>query len=234
MVNLKTKQIAFLLCLFFIFCSYIVYAQKRAVPTEMGFNVGGCFYTGDVGRLTLTDVRPNADVFFRINPSPAVSLRMGALIGRFRGDDTQSKDLYQQKRGAQFRTTTYELSARAEYNFRDYRSPREWQRNCPYLFAGIGGALLRVDNPFTPTEYMPVLLVPFGLGFKYTLSYNWNLGLEFGTRLTFSDKIDALIDNPDNGKFGRANPFDKDKYYTFSIGLAYTFEWLNCPIKFTR
>ncbi|TAF32457.1 MAG: hypothetical protein EAZ57_08580 [Cytophagales bacterium] len=220
--------------LILLFFSHSGFGQKKAIPTEMGLNMGGCLYRGDVGNIRLTDTRPSAELFFRINPSPVVSLRIGALVGRFRGDETTSKDVFKQKRGAQFRTTAYEFNLRAEYNFRDYRSTRELSRACPYLFGGVGGALLRVDNPFTPTEYMPALVLPMGVGMKYTMSYNWNLGIEFGSRFTFSDRIDALADDPGNGKFGRANPFTRDMYYVFNVGLCYTFEWLNCPIKFSR
>jgi hypothetical protein len=72
--------------------------------------------------------------------------------------------------------------------------------------------------------------LPFGVGLKYVLAGQWNLGLEFGARKTFTDYLDDLGGNLNTtNKFQNGNPFSNDMYVFTSLSVSYTFYKIRCP-----
>lgn len=139
-----------------------------------------------------------------------------------------------------------ELAAGIEYNFLDYYDLRRRQRWTPFFFVHAAGYYLSVSTATDNGGSVPEgsvreiveddnsilsISIPAGVGIKYALSENWNLGVEIGARKTFTDKLDNL--GEEQGR-SLANPNDKDWYFYNGISISYTFYKLNCPKVYRR
>jgi hypothetical protein len=213
----------------------VIALPSQAQQIEMGFSLGGSNYTGDIANFKLTNFRPAGDVFFRYNLSPVSSFRVGLMGTRLHASDFDSQDPFQLKRGVEFNADVIEASLRYEYNFRDFRGRGEMLRMSPFVFVGAGAGIIDVNGNYRDDTAKGIQLsIPFGIGLKYAMAYNWNLGFEFGTRKTFTDNIDSIVNEENVGKFQRSNPNNKDLYYFLGISLSYTFEGVLCPIVIKR
>ncbi|WP_338235688.1 DUF6089 family protein [Persicobacter diffluens] len=93
------------------------------------------------------------------------------------------------------------------------------------------------------------LVIPLGFGFKYSLNPNWTLNLEFGARLTFTDRLDNVSQEietsnhsqryypsePEEVKkrdFYYGHDSNADMYYYFGLSLSYGFFSVPCPHDF--
>ena len=212
----------------------------KAQDLEFGFGAGLMNYTGDISpSYKIKNVRPAGEFFVRLNPNPIFSFRFGATLGKVRADETDSKEPFLQQRAAKFVGNIYEVSARAEYNFRDYRAMSELNRLSPYIF--LGGAVAHISvnsNYFDNQPNALEISIPVGVGLKYMLAHNHNLGFEFGARPTFTDAIDGMLQESSTGetnnvgKFQITNLFTKDMYYYTGISLSFTINRVVCPTEF--
>lgn len=224
------------LILFLTLTTTVLHAQTW----EFGFGIGTTNYTGDISpSYKLTNSRPAGEFFVRLNPNPNFAVRVGAMVGIIRADETDSKDPFFQQRAAQFSGNVYEASARMEYNFRDYRAMSELNRLSPYVF--LGGSIAHISINSNYFDYQPKALefsLPIGVGIKYMLANNANLGFEFGARPTFTDAIDGMTQDGSQeeissvGKFQMTNLFTKDMYYYTGISLSFTINRVVCPMQF--
>lgn len=226
-MKINKKILVFLLTLFAF--------TSQAQQVEMGISLGASNYTGDIASLKLSNFRPAGEVFFRYNLSPVSSLRAALMGGRLGASDFNSQDPFQKKRGVEFTADLVEASLRYEYNFRNFRAREEMLRWSPFVFMGLSGAIIDVNGNYRKDTAKGIQLgIPFGIGLKYAMAYNWNLGFEFGTRKTFTDGIDSIVNEENLGKFQRSNPNDKDLYHFVGISLSYTFEGVLCPVIVKR
>ena len=231
-LNHKSIFLAVFFTLFFTFA--------KAQDLEFGFGVGIANYTGDISpSYKFENGRPAGEFFIRLNPSPILSFRFGAMAGIIRADETKSKDPFYQQRAAKFVGNVYEASARVEYNFRDYRAMSELNRLSPYVFLGGSVAHISVtSNYFSRQPSALEFSLPIGVGVKYMLAQNYNLGFEFGARPTFTDAIDGMLQDSNVGeissvgKFQMTNLFTKDMYYYTGISLSFTINRVVCPTEF--
>ncbi|PIY12428.1 MAG: hypothetical protein COZ18_02065 [Flexibacter sp. CG_4_10_14_3_um_filter_32_15] len=213
---------------------------SKAQDLEFGFGVGMANYTGDISpSYKLKNGRPAGEFFVRLNPNPTFSVRLGAMAGIIRADETESKDTFYQQRAAKFTGTIYEASARMEYNFRDYRAMSELNRLSPYIFLGGSVAHISVNSNYFDSQPRALeISLPIGVGIKYMLAHNYNLGFEFGVRPTFTDAIDGMMQDGSAdeissvGKFQMTNLFTKDMYYYTGISLSFTINRVVCPTEF--
>jgi len=142
-------------------------------------------------------------------------------------------------RQAESRLSMVEVSAVMEYNFLDYYDLKQKPRVSPYVFVGVAGLVynikLTLHDPILdgangdrikPFDTNIAVAIPFGVGVKYALSKHWNLGLEFGARKLFMDKLDYLLEEDPKHL---ANPYDNDWYYYNGVSVSYTFYRTNCP-----
>ncbi len=232
--NYKLNFLLFLSAFFFLF------SQAQAQDLEFGFGAGIANYTGDIApSYNLKNVRPAGEFFVRLNPNPAFSVRFGAMVAMIRADETESKEPFYQQRAAKFKGTVYEASARVEYNFRDYRAMSELNRLSPYVFLGGSVAHISVEsNYFNSQPNALEFSLPIGVGLKYMLAHNYNLGFEFGARPTFTDAIDGMLQDSNIGevssvgKFQMTNLFTKDMYYYAGISISFTINRVVCPTEF--
>lgn len=187
-------------------------------------------YRGDLSTgLDPAFSRGAGHFFIRHNLNEAVSFKYGLMLGKVAADDQESEDDYAQVRNLDFATRLVELSAQFEYNFLDYRSPSRRRAWSPYLLMGVG--YLRMDPVFNQLPDYPVqqLVLPFGLGIKHVIQGQWNMGIEFGARKTFTDYLDDLGGEAVSYKFGNGNPNTRDLYAYTCLTVSYTFYKVPCP-----
>jgi opacity protein-like surface antigen len=225
--NLVKVAIVFL----FMILSFGVYSPKVwGQRTEIGIGLGGFNYRGDIApQFKLKNFKPGGSVFFRYNPSQALSLRAELAGGILEASDANSSEPFQIQRNKSFRTRLIEGSTVAEYNFLNYVDRRFAVNWSPYVFGGLGYTYFNV----TPNHGIPKntsFVLPYGVGIKYQLKKPWNIGLEYGTRKTFTDYIDNLGPEPatlDPLQLG--NHALKDTYFYVRLSVSYTFYKLFCP-----
>jgi hypothetical protein len=237
-----------------IFFLQIAFSQTFAQFYEVGGGVGVLHYKGDVTpRFKPFSVQPGANAFFRYNLSRAVSLKASGMIGSFSGDDKQVDDPFQQARGYNFSASVMEGYSQIEYNFLNFRTNQSRITNIwtPYVFAGISYAIINTSSFFNITSQYytskkSIFAIPFGVGFKKRWNDNWNWGIEFGTRKTYTDFLDNLpaftdpndpanpqdLTNPvvfKNTKLLQGNLSQNDMYYYTSFSVSYVFYKISCP-----
>jgi hypothetical protein len=215
------------ICLLFACC---VFAQVNAQKLEIGGGGGIALYKGDLSpALNPQFARPAASIFLRHTPKRAVTLKYSFMLGKIHADDSRADDLFAGRRNQFFNSRLTELSATAEYNFLDYRSEQSRKPWTPYLFGGI--AVFKFDpvENYRPDYPLTQVALPFGIGIKYVLTGQWNLGLEFGARKTFTDYLDGVASLDPANKFANGNPYDNDLYTYTSLSVSYTFYSVKCP-----
>lgn len=197
---------------------------------EIGAGVGGFNYRGDISpNFRFRFFKPGGSVFFRYNPSQALSLRAEVAGGVIGAKDSQSSDPFQQARNMSFRTSILEGSTVAEYNFLNYQEKRFAVNWTPYVFGGVGFTKFSPE-PKTTDYRTTSLVLPYGVGIKYQISRPWNVGIEYGTRKTFTDYLDDLGGDPaTTDKLLQGDPSHKDTYFYVRLSVSYTFYKIFCP-----
>jgi hypothetical protein len=180
-------------------------------------------------------------LFYKKDLSKPIAVRAALLAGMLRASDEQVNLPVNQRRRADMETNLVEFSAGIDYKFLDFYDQRQRIRWTPYFF--IGGAVANFnnrvvfsDNTIKPFENGFVFSIPAGIGFKYALSYHWNLGLEIAARKTLlktGDKLDYLrtgnYESNPPAELPDQNPHDNDWYYYSGVSLSYTFYKIICP-----
>jgi hypothetical protein len=217
------------------FALLIIFSSAKGQKNEVGFSIGGFNYTGEVSpNYNVLNYRPAGSLFYRLNFSPVVALRASIHFGYIHADEKKSSMPVSSARAAAFTTFISEAALMAEYNFFNYRGRKDDRRLSPYLTAGIGffnSKKKKATNTST-NEYI-VMCIPVGIGLKYKLSRQMNLGFEFVARKTYTDQIDG-ISSSFLGKHETANIFDKDWYYYIGATLSYTFYGVKCPERWSN
>lgn len=204
------------------------------------FGIGGGFstYKGDLNpKLQPFLSRPGFQLIGRYNFSMAVVGRVNALLTSLVGDGSKSPNLYiNTVKPNTFSTTLTEFSGLLEYNFFNYRNPKNrFIFGSPYLF---GGPSIFIFSP-SPAEkggavpaFQPSVLV--GFGYKHQIGQYWNIGVEFGGRFTFTDYLDNVSDREVGTNMQRGNIYDKDVYTFLGVNLTYTLKEIICPFDYQQ
>jgi hypothetical protein len=154
------------------------------------------------------------------------ALRGQVNYGRFSASDFDFNNEYQRDRGASFSQSIIDLHIVAEYNFLPFvYDPRKVVIS-PYLFVGAGYAFVLSSTVNNKSHFD----IPFGIGVKYMMLKNVNVGFEWSFRKNFTDQVDGLV-NP-GGEIYHSSFFNKDTY-SFA-GIFITFGLFggsrNCPV----
>ncbi|GHS84735.1 hypothetical protein FACS1894201_03510 [Bacteroidia bacterium] len=190
----------------------------QAQRSEIGFFAGGAFYLGDINPSgVFAQIQAAGGAVYRYNLSTRWAVRINGIYGYVRADDVRLDN----PRNLGFRSSITELSAIAEFNFREYfTGSRTKYRFSPYLFGGVGVFFYNpqasyydaiteetswvdlrplstegqglLDFPNRKMYSLAQIAIPFGLGFKYSLSKKIAISLEWGMRKTFTDYIDDV------------------------------------------
>ncbi len=205
---------------------------------EFGLGVGGLNYIGELNpRFNPTLTRPAGQVFYRFNSLNRVTAFKIALAGgQLAGNETNSKEPVAIIRQANFKSSIWDGSLMAEYNFINYRDRKQLLKFSPYLTTGIAfftyNSTTKTNSlaePSTDSRYD--IALPIGLGIKFILNKNWNFNFESVARKTFTDYIDGISD-ADIGIKKTGNPSDSDWYFYTGISLSYTIYGIKCPQEY--
>lgn len=258
-----------LLIVFFSIGCFVASAQTW----EIGGFAGSSGYMGDINPVKpykLTDLAFGGQI--KRNFDGYWSAKLNYMHGKIQADDTKSSNSYQKERNLNFYSPLSELSLQVEFNFFNYLAGvlpgYGTRRASPYLFTGIGAFTFNPKTDFkgSEVELQPLqtelvkynkyaLSVPYGAGFKYNVSGNFNLNAEVGYRTAFTDYIDDIsgrypdfstsppistlspqlsdrsVTTPQIGTPGsqRGDFRKRDTYMFVGISLTYTFVSQKCP-----
>ena len=243
-----------------------VYTQALSLQVNTGLiNYGGDLQTKPF-TFNQSQLTAGAALIYRVKN---FALRAGFNYGNVKADDNKTARFA--ARNLNFKSAITEGSLCLEYNF--FQADPE-NKFMPYIFAGIG---FYHFNPYTFFNSQKVFLRPlstegeglsvypdrkvytltnfedpFGIGFKYKLSSNFLIGIEFNSRLLYSDYLDDVSTTyPDQSELfkakgqlavdlsyrgdeintstpyptgkGRGNPRQNDNYYTSVLTMTYIF-----------
>ena len=240
------------------------YANNAFSQTiEVGGFAGTSYYNGELNPAipyNQTQFAYGAVARYNINPRWAV--KFSYYRGKVKGSDATGGSVV--NRDLSFKSKINDFSLVAEFNFWEYFTGSNKNFVTPYLFGGIsyftfkptslGGNELQpigtegqnvgFDNRSPYNQYS--FAIPFGFGFKYSISSRLALAFEWGMRKTFTDYIDDISTtyylvganiNPDNTSEVLSDPTmshdpnmqrgdDKTKdWYNFTgITLTYKFD----------
>ncbi len=244
---------------------------SHAQYIEAGFLIGASNYQGDLAdRLVPAEYNSAYGMTLRYNLDQHFSLRSNLLTGYVSGRDKNNRyDVAARERNLSFRSDFTELSVQAEYSPLGF-DILDGKTSSPYLFVGLGGfyfnpqaELNGVWYDLQPlgtegqgrvsgrSKYSQVALeIPFGVGFRFSLTRRVNFGIEFGARKTFTDYLDDVSGQyPDvmslyeidpvaarlsyrqpevmggglqnPSNLQRGNPADKDWYFVGGVSLSF-------------
>lgn len=222
------------LCALIFFSSLIPSLQAQRY--EFGGGIGVLNYKGDLNpHLNVLLSKPGVQVFARYNFSMAVVGRFNFMYGKLAGDGSLSPNIYiSQLKPNVFSTDIFEFSGLMEYNFFNYRNPKNrFIFGSPYLFGGPAVFVFSpdpVERGSNVSQVQPVLSV--GFGYKHQLGQFWNVGVEFGGRFCFTDYLDNVSDREVSTNMQRGNVYDKDVYTFLGINLSYTIKEVICPFDY--
>lgn len=175
---------------------------------EVGIFAGGSYYLGDINPgVHFQQTRPAGGVIARYNIDTRWSVRASVLVGQVRASDVFSQAV--DSRNLYFQTLITDISTVGEFNFFPFISGSSKNYMTPYIF---GGASLFFFNPKRNGEKLREygtegqnvsyenrspystrgIAIPFGIGFKYSLTEKIGLAFEWGMRKTFTDYIDDI------------------------------------------
>lgn len=206
-------RLLFCLLLATSFCTFNASAQLEA-----GVFAGIANYKGELspgsfgGNLKQTHAAYGG--FARYNINNFVSARFNVFAGKLSSEDAKAVTEEQKVRNLSFRSNVLEFGLTAEFNILGYQAYNFESPLSPYVFAGINLFTFKpqaffnnewVDLRPLGTEgqglaefpereqYKQVnFAIPFGVGVKYALTDQWNVGLEIGARTTFTDYLDDV------------------------------------------
>ncbi len=198
---------------------------------EAGINLGLMNYGGDLVKPAFTFKESNfaAGLFARRQLSPLFNARLNFLFGKISGDDNNYDELVQ--RNISFESPLMEFTVIGEYEFLGKKGLTDdslQRKFSPYLFLGVGMAIIGPETDFskvTPGSAAAAdkddhanfsntqFAMPIGLGLKYKLTDQFNIGLEYGIHLVWTDYLDGVSE--------AGNPDKNDVYFSGGIVLAY-------------
>ncbi|MES1214621.1 MAG: DUF6089 family protein [Bacteroidota bacterium] len=190
------------------------YAVKQ--EGEFGLSLGGAHYFGDLNtRAHLNRPKLAAGIFFRKNFSNYVALRVGASFAQLGYSDIYNdENTFMNARNLSFNSKVWELALQGDFNFFRFMPGEPDYSFTPYITFGVGifsydpyaflnnekiflrplgtegqGSALYPDR----VQYNSMAIsVPFGAGFKYSVTENINIGFEILHRFTNTDYLDDV------------------------------------------
>lgn len=197
--------------------SATAFAQNEAIVQEgeIGISVGGAHYFGDLNNLSaINRPRPAFGVFFRKQFGNYVALRLSGHYAEMGYADRLSKVEVQRRRNLDFQTKVHEIAIQGDFNFFEFIPGSTDYFFTPYITFGVGsfsfdpytyldgqkyflrklgtegqGSALYPDRKYYRTQ---AFSFPLGMGVKYNLGRNVNLGFEVVHRFTSTDYLDDV------------------------------------------
>lgn len=206
----------------------MLYGQRE---TEVGLHLGVATYQGDlsVGPFNAKEVNPALGVVYRKLFTPRLGLRASAIWARISGNDV---DFGRTTRGLEFQSGLLEFIVQGEWHFMGrarFTNQGFFTRAfSPYIAVGagltFGGAdvdVVTVDGRYEneAEEVSSFFVLPVNIGLRLDVSETWTITVDAGARATFSDLLDGVSVNNNNGSAD-----SKDWYLMGGLTFLYTFE----------
>lgn len=202
---------------FFIFSTDILYAQEYEARLYLGAN----YYQGDLApsthRLSFSPGQLSWAGMVGVKLNEVFKVNAKFMTGKLVGRDSDSKSPNRKKRNLSFESPLYEFGFNAEINLNYFIpsinkygvklyyttginvfnfSPKTFKRNQFGQLSIVdlqpigteGQGLPGFDDRYKLTQ----INIPFGIGLRFHLFDNFELGLEFCPRLTFTDHLDDV------------------------------------------
>jgi len=228
----STKRVALVLAIFFaINLSRTSYAQEF----EIGGGIGANNMMGDMGNLSnLGNVGISGPFFTRYYLRDYLNVRTNVSGGWLNASDANGNFYYQDLRAASFDAYQAGVSVMAEYHFLDFRRNMKKDKFTPYIYLGVGATVAWVQARNNTQRFEDVVItphIPAGIGLKRKISYHFDIALETGMYLTFSDKLDGIFEGEGAvaNKFSGGRVTRNDHYWFAGINLSYRFYGVKCP-----
>ncbi len=208
-----------------LFCSHVAFGQFY---WDIGVNIGPSNYLGDIGGkdkprrdfiwdMKLQHTRFDAGAFVRYKFHPDIAVRLDINWIRLYGSDRYTIYPHRRARNITFRNNIIESTLMLDYYFytvNDVGNTGRYRNDFrAYVTAGIGGMYHNPQAPYngkwyalrplkTEGQVKPYpkfgMVIPFGMGFFYTIDRRYKLGLELVWRKTFTDYLDDVSTNYPN------------------------------------
>lgn len=243
--------------------------------SEIGILGGGTYYIGDLNQKHFNHTNLAFELMYRYNVHSRFALRANFIYGKVEAYDSESKHDIIVNRNLSFQTPLYELSGGVEFTYLPFEIGHRKYKSTAYVMVDLAATRINPTTDYNgnKVELQPIgtegqgtsassrgvysktqLAVPFGFGFRFTLTENIGLNLEYGMRFLFTDYLDdvsssryadpaiilsengpiaAELSNRsiDQNRFGRrGDPASRDWYAFTGIGLSIRLGGKNpCP-----
>jgi len=187
----------------------------KAQSFEVGPQVGGMFYTGDLDPRKFTDQRKNLKLavgaHLKYNFNPYFAIRANVVRGKVVGRDSLSTVDWQLRRNLSFESNVTEFSLMLENNLLGFDiTPGSGKSFSLHAFAGIAvykfnprtlynGQYYDLQPLGTEGQGLPgygdkysltQLAIPLGAGLKFKVTDRISIGMEISSRFLFTDYLD--------------------------------------------
>jgi hypothetical protein len=256
----------------FVIVAEKLFAQPEAIvhEGELGASAGFAHYFGDINpNIGLQATKWSYGLFYRKQYGDYISLRLHGQAAHVGYSDYRNSDPELKRRNLSFASDIYSLSLRGDFNFFKFKPGFRNYRFTPFVSIGAGAFwfepytyLIPANKPIrlprqrTENEsYGPsAFIVPVGIGVKYNIYKNINIGFELTHYYTDTDFLDdvggtylntstidksseryLLIDRSDpSNPYGvpgkkRMTSGRKDTYVSAEFTLAISFSSYKCP-----
>ena len=205
----------------------LFFCTMNAQIHEVGVFIGGSNYVGDVGLTTyIAPNEPALGILYKWNKSPRHSYRFSYTQSKISANDLDSKEPGRNQRGYRFENSIKEVSLGLEFNFFDFNLHEVKRKITPYVYSGI--SYFRYEELYVSSgdtfkdSDAGSMAIPMILGIKSNVWPHFVIGLEVGTRYSFTDNLDGSNPKDENLlKFGNIN--NNDWYVFTGLTLTYTF-----------
>jgi Domain of unknown function (DUF6089) len=228
---MKTTKTRFIQTIVVAILCFFLFSPNSKAQIEAGVYAGATNYQGDLadGTIIWRETQLSYGALLRYTPNRFVSVRAHFIQGNLQASDYNSSKVDIRQRGFRLKSAVREIAAIGEFNFlgkeNNVANDFSFMVN-PYLFGGLGVAITS-NAPIAPADTKPYpfpevgakntfLTVPMGIGVKIQPAPAFTLGLEWGARTTFSDRLDG-VSNASKGVYSRGND-----WYMFG-GLTFTY-----------
>lgn len=200
---------------------------SKAQINEIGLFLGASNYIGDVGPEYY--INPNnfmGGVIYKWNLNPRIAIRGTFTFAQISSDDENASNQERYQRGIRFTNSIKELAIGMEINYFEYNLDDYRLTRTPYLLFEIAAFNYNVVTEETaPKEYeykaKTSFAIPFGIGYKTKLFYDFAIALEIRARYTFANDIDYNNNTINSLTFG--NPNSNDWYILSGVSIVYSF-----------
>ena len=185
-------------------CMLFCNQQLKAQAIELGYQIGGSNYWGDLApKIVLSETNLSSGLFARLNLSNSFAWKNELNFHNVSGTDQNFE--INKSRNLNFHSKITEFASVIEFNFDKYGTGVLDKKITSYFFGGLSYFRFNpqteingntVDLATYQTEDVAysksAMAIPFGMGVKWMVNKNFALEWQIGFRKTFTDYIDDV------------------------------------------